>query len=126
MWWRITMTNYCDKLRQLAGFAIGNIGRSPGCFHPLVVKAFFNKDVLELNSIREIDDLDLKSVLDKIDHGIYDDLHDMSVCPWKDKDGSQHLFTISFTILKHFGAINEFKMGLNLWMKSLFIQIITK
>ena len=44
------------KLGQLADFAICNIGRGPECFHPLVVKALFNKDVLELNSIPEIDD----------------------------------------------------------------------
>ena len=36
----------------------------------------------------------------------------MSICPSKDKDKSKRLFTISFTILKHFGAINQFKMGL--------------
>ena len=34
------------------------------------------------------------------------------ICPSKDKDESKRLFTISFTILKHFGAINQFKMGL--------------
>ena len=104
--------NYYYKLGQSAGFAICNIGRGPECFHPIVVKALFNKDVLELNVIPEIDDLDLKSVLEKIDHGVYDDLHDMSVGPSKDKDESKRLFTISFTILKHFGAINQFKMGL--------------
>ena len=27
-----------------------NVGRGPECFHPLVVKDLFNKDVLELNS----------------------------------------------------------------------------
>ena len=70
------------------------------------MKALFNKDVLELNSIPEIDDLELKSVLEKIDHGIYDDLH-MSICPSKDKDESKRLFKISFKILKHFGAINQ-------------------
>ena len=42
-----------------------------------MVKALFNKDVLELSSIPEIDDLELKSVLEKIDRGIYDHLHDM-------------------------------------------------
>ena len=78
--------NYHYKLGQLAGFAICNIGRGPECFHPLVVKALFNKDValfnkdvLELNSIPEIDDLELKSVLENIDHGIYDDLHDVNL-----------------------------------------------
>ena len=106
------MKNYYYKLGQLAGFAICNIGRGPEFFHLLVVKALFNKGVLELNSIPEIDDLELKSVLEKIDYGIYGDLHDMSICPSKDKDESKHLFTISFTILKHFGAINQFKMGL--------------
>ena len=104
----------CDKgiLGQLTGFAICNIGRGPECFHPLVVKALFNKDVLKLNSILEIDDSELKSVLEKIDCGIYDNLHDMLVFPSEDKDESKRLFTISFPILKHFGAINQFKMGL--------------
>ena len=88
----------CDKgiLGQLTGFAICNIGRGPECFHPLVVKALFNKDVLKLNSILEIDDSELKSVLENIDCGIYDNLHDMSVCPSEDKDESRHLFTIVF------------------------------
>ena len=36
----------------------------------------------------------------------------MSICPSKDKDESKRLFSISFSILKHFGAINQFKMGL--------------
>ena len=93
-------------------FAICNIGRGPECFHLLVVETFFNKNVLELNSILEIDDLELKSVLEKIDHGIYDDLNNMLICPSKDKDKSKLLFTISFTTHKHFGAINQFKMGL--------------
>ena len=106
------MKKYYYKLGQFAGFAISNIGRGPECFHALVVKALFNKDVFELNSIPEIGDLKLKSVLEKIDHGIYDDLHDMSICPSKDKDESKRLFVIIFTILKHFGAINQFKMGL--------------
>ena len=101
-----------EILGQLTGFAICNIGRRPEYFHPLVVKALFNKDIFELNSILEIDDSELKSVLEKIDCGIYDNLHDMSICPSGDKDESKRLFTISFTILKHFGAINQFKMGL--------------
>ena len=97
---------------QFAGFAISNIGRGPECFQALVVKALFDKDDFELSSIPEIGDLKLKSVLEKIDHGIFDDLHDMSICPSKDKDESKSLFVIVFTILKHFGAINQFKMGL--------------
>ena len=106
------MKKYYYKLGQLAEFAIFNIGRGPECFHPLLVKALFNKDVLELNSIPEIGDLELKSVLEKIDRGIYDDLHNISICPTKDKDESKHLFTTSFTILKNFGAISQFKMVL--------------
>ena len=45
------MKNYYYKLGQLTGFAIFNIGTDPEYFHSLVVKALFNKDVLELNSI---------------------------------------------------------------------------
>lgn len=66
----------------------------------------------KLNSIPEIDDLELKCVLEETDHDIYDDLHHMSNCLSKDKDESESLFTISFTVLNHFGAINQFKMGL--------------
>ena len=58
-----------------------------------MVKAVFNKDVFELNSIPEIDDLKLKSVLEKIDHGIYDDLHGISICPSKEKDESKRLYS---------------------------------
>ena len=90
------MKKYYYKLGQLVGFAISNIGRGPECFYPFVMKALFNKDVLELNSIPQIDDLELKSVLGKMDHAIYDDLHNMSICPSKDKDESKRLFTISF------------------------------
>ena len=36
----------------------------------------------------------------------------MPICLSKDKDESKRLFAISFIILKHFGAINQFKMGL--------------
>ena len=59
------MKDYYYKLGQLAGSAICNIGRGPKCFHPLAVKFLFNKDVLELNSLPEIDDLEVKSVLEK-------------------------------------------------------------
>ena len=79
------MNKYYYILVQLAGIAICNIGKGPEWFHPLVVKALFNKDVLEENNIPEIHDLKLKSVSKnkkKIVHGIYDDI---SICLQKIK-----------------------------------------
>ena len=58
------MKTYYRKLEQLVDFEIWNIGRRPKWFHPLVVKALFNKDVLELNSLPEIDNFKIKSVLE--------------------------------------------------------------
>lgn len=55
-------TYYC-KLGQLADFEIWNTGRHTKWFHPLVVKVLFNKDVPELNSLPEIDNFKIKSVL---------------------------------------------------------------
>ena len=75
-------------------------------------RSALDRSIYHYYSIPEIDDLKLKSVLEKVDHGIYDDLHDMSICPLKYRDESKGLFTINFTILKNFGAINQFKMGL--------------
>ena len=73
-----------------------NIGRGPECFNQLIFK---------------IEDSKLEEKLKNIDQGNLSALYEVGICPTGNVNKNKRLFTISFIVLKNYGAIEQFKSG---------------
>ena len=104
------LKNHHNLLGQLVGLSILNNGRGSECFNKLIFQSIFK--ILHDEELPEIEDSELEEKLKNIDQGNLDALYDEGICPTGNVNENKSLLTISFIVLKNYGAIEQFKSGL--------------
>ena len=97
-------------LGQLTGLSIVIIGRGCECFNLLMLQAMYG--IVYDQQLPVVDDSELEHKLNAIENGDVDALLELGIVPTKNTTENKRLFTISFVVLKIFGAIEQFCKGL--------------